>query len=104
VFILLAHRQRRRGVGPPGNGIELAGAESLGQLVREHESLVAAASSERWHQMLAGACLPGDVLDKVRHLPYWDKLMSALNDAEVWGAPVRAGRLGPDDLMEHRVS
>ena len=74
---------------------EWASAESLEQLVREHESLVAATHSERWQAELRRAGFSAVALAAARSSPEWDGLVRVLARAEDRGLPVRAahGRL-----------
>ena len=61
---------------------EWARADSFDQLVKEHQSLVAAAMAQRWESALHGAGVSGDVLAKARQSPEWASLLSALRDAD----------------------
>ena len=67
---------------------EWAKAAGFDQLVREHQSLVAAAMAQRWESALDGAGLPGDVLAQARQSPEWAGLLSALRDADDRGLEV----------------
>jgi conjugative relaxase-like TrwC/TraI family protein len=67
---------------------EWAKAESFDQLVKEHQSLVAAATAQRWEAALAGAGLPPGVLAQARRSPEWPGLLGALRDAEDRGLDV----------------
>ena len=87
VLISVAHRRGAEASAHQVMASEWASAESLGQLVREHESLVSVANSERWEQAFTAAGLPADVLDTVRRSPEWDGLVGALGNAEASRAP-----------------
>ena len=67
---------------------EWAKAAGFDQLVKEHQSLVAAAMAQRWESALDGAGLAGDVLAQARQSPEWAGLLSALRDAEDRGLDV----------------
>ncbi len=67
---------------------EWAKAASFDQLVREHQSLVAAATAQCWERALDGAGLPAGVLAQARQSPEWPGLLSALRDAEDRGLDV----------------
>ena len=67
---------------------EWARAESFDQLVKEHQSLVAAAAAQRWESALVAAGLSGDVLAQARRSPEWAGLLSALRDADDRGLDV----------------
>jgi len=90
VLISVAHRRGAETSAHQMIASEWASAESLGQLVAEHESLVAVAGSERWEKALAGAGLAKDVLASARRSPEWDDLVSLLTSAEGRGLPVGA--------------
>ena len=68
---------------------EWASAESLEQLVDEHESLVATAWSDHWEAELQHAGLQPATFVAVRSSPEWDGLVGALA-AEDRGLPVGA--------------
>jgi hypothetical protein len=67
---------------------EWARAESFDQLVKEHQSLVAAATAQRWESALDSAGLPAGVLAQARQSPEWAGLLSALRDADDRGLDV----------------
>ena len=67
---------------------EWAKAASFDQLVKEHQSLVAAATARRWESALYGAGFSGAVLAQARQSPEWAGLLSALRDAEDRGLDV----------------
>jgi hypothetical protein len=67
---------------------ERARTESFDQLVKEHQSLVAAAMAQRWERALDGAGLSDGVLAKARRSPEWPGLLSALGDADNRGLDV----------------
>ena len=67
---------------------EWARAESFDQLVKEHQSLVAAAMAKRWESALDAAGVPGEVLAQARRSPEWAGLLSALRDADDRGLDV----------------
>jgi hypothetical protein len=69
---------------------EWARAESFDQLVREHQSLVAAAMAQRWESALDAAGLSGDMLAQARRSPEWAGLLSALRDANDRGLDVNS--------------
>jgi hypothetical protein len=88
VLMSVAHRRGAEASGHPVMASEWAVAESLEQLVAEHESLVFVANSLHWEKALAGAGLPADALDVVRRSPEWGRLVRGLDHAEGSGAPV----------------
>jgi conjugative relaxase-like TrwC/TraI family protein len=57
-------------------------AASFEQLVKEHQSLVAAAAATRVEAVIVQAGLPHDLLDRARQSPEWAGLLAALRDAE----------------------
>ncbi len=63
-------------------------AGGFDQLIKEHQSLVAAAMARRWERALDSAGVPGDVLAQARQSPEWPGLLSALRDAEDRGLDV----------------
>jgi conjugative relaxase-like TrwC/TraI family protein len=67
---------------------EWARAESFDQLVKEHQSLVAAAAAQRWESALDAAGLVADTLAQARRSPEWAGLLSALRDADDRGLDV----------------
>ncbi len=67
---------------------EWARASGFEQLVKEHQSLVAAATAQRWESALQGAGLPSGVLAQARQSPEWAGLLSALRDADDRGLDV----------------
>ena len=95
VLISVAHRRGAGAAAHQAMAAEWANAESLGQLVAEHESLVAVASSERWQAELCRAGFSAVALAAARGSPEWDGLLRALTGAEDRGLPVQAvlGRL-----------
>jgi hypothetical protein len=69
---------------------EWASAESLEQLVKEHESLVATGASDHWEAELQRARLPPATFAALRSSPEWDGLVGALAAAENRGISVGA--------------
>ena len=67
---------------------EWAKAAGFDQLVREHQSLVAAATTRHRESALYGAGFSGAVLAQARQSPEWPGLLSALRDAEDRGLDV----------------
>jgi hypothetical protein len=67
---------------------EWAKAASFDQLVREHQSLVAAAMARRWERALDGAGFSDAVLAQASQSPEWAGLLSALRDADDRGLEV----------------
>jgi hypothetical protein len=67
---------------------EWARAAGFEQLVKEHQSLVAAAMAQRWESALDSAGLPAGVLAQARQSPEWAGLLSALRDADDRGLDV----------------
>ena len=65
-------------------------ADSFEQLVKEHQSLVAAAMAERFEAVLAQAGLPYGLIASGRQSPEWAGLLGALRDAEDRGLDARA--------------
>jgi hypothetical protein len=88
VLISVAHRRGAEISAHQTMNAEWASAESLEQLIREHESLVAAARSERWENALAGAGFSADVVAAARRSAEWDRLVRTLNNAEDSCVPV----------------
>jgi conjugative relaxase-like TrwC/TraI family protein len=82
VLISVAHRRGAEVSAHQTMAAEWSIAESLEKLIREHESLVSAASSERWEKALAGAGLPAEAVAAARGSPDWDRLARALGNAE----------------------
>jgi hypothetical protein len=72
---------------------EWAKAASFDQLVKEHQSLVAAAMARRWESALHGAGFPDAVLAQARRSPEWAGLLSALRDADDRGLDVGSALL-----------
>ena len=69
---------------------EWARASSFDQLVKEHQSLVAAAMAQRWQNALDSAGLPDSVLAQARRSPEWTGRLSALRDADDRGLDVNS--------------
>jgi hypothetical protein len=69
---------------------EWARAAGFDQLVKEHQSLVAAAMAKRWESALDGAGLALGVLARARQSPEWAGLISALRDADDRGLDVNS--------------
>jgi hypothetical protein len=90
VLISVAHRRGAEASAHQAMAAEWGTAESLEQLAREHESLVAVAGAEHWENALAAAGLPADVVAAARRSPEWDGLVRALGNAEGSGVPVGA--------------
>ncbi|MGH9107293.1 MAG: MobF family relaxase [Acidimicrobiales bacterium] len=88
VLISVAHRRGAEASAHQTLAAEWASAESLGQLVAEHESLVAVANSERWEEELGRAGISAPVIDAARRSPEWDGLVRTLASAEELGLPV----------------
>ena len=65
-------------------------AASFEQLVREHQSLVAADSAPRWEAVLERSGLPADVLAQLRRSGEWDDLLGTMRIAAEVGADVEA--------------
>ncbi|MDP9441145.1 MAG: relaxase domain-containing protein, partial [Actinomycetota bacterium] len=65
-----------------------AEATSLERLVQEHQTLVAAATAERWEAVLDGCGLAADVLERARGSDEWPGLLRALRDATSRGLDV----------------
>jgi conjugative relaxase-like TrwC/TraI family protein len=61
---------------------EWARAESFEQLVKEHQSLVAAAMARRFETVLGQAGFSDGLLARARQSPAWAGLLGALRDAE----------------------
>ena len=91
VLISVAHRRGADASAHQVMAAEWASAESLGRLVAEHESLVAAASSGRWEAELGRAGLPPQIIVAARSSAAWDGLVRSLDAAEDRGLPVGAG-------------
>jgi conjugative relaxase-like TrwC/TraI family protein len=91
VLISVAHRRGAEASAHQAMAGEWASAESLGRLVAEHESLVAAASSGRWEAELGRAGLAPETVVAARSSAAWDGLVRALDAAEDRGLPVGAG-------------
>jgi hypothetical protein len=88
VLISVAHHPGAETSAHETMAAEWASAESLEQLVREHESLVAVARSEHWEKALAGAGLAAEAMAALRRSPEWDALVRVLAGAEELGLPV----------------
>ena len=69
---------------------EWARAASFEQLVKEHQSLVAAAMAERYEAVLAQAGFPEGTLAQARQSPEWAGLLGVLRDAEDRGLDASA--------------
>jgi conjugative relaxase-like TrwC/TraI family protein len=69
---------------------EWARAESFEQLVKEHQSLVAAAMARRFEAVLGQAGFPDGLLARARRSPEWAGLLGALRDAEDRGLDAKA--------------
>jgi hypothetical protein len=69
---------------------EWARAASFDQLVKEHQSLVAAATARRWEAVMGRAGLLDDLLARARRSSEWAGLLGALRDAEDRGLDVEA--------------
>jgi hypothetical protein len=69
---------------------EWAAAASFEQLVKEHQSLVAAATATRFEAVLRHAGLPPDLLERARQSPELAGLLGAVRDAEDRGLDARA--------------
>ncbi len=67
---------------------EWARAVGFDQLVKEHQSLTAAAMAKRWESALQGAGFSGDMLANARQSPEWAGLLSSLRDADDRGLDV----------------
>ncbi len=65
-------------------------ATSFEQLVREHQSLVAADSAPRWEAVLQRSGLPADVLAQLRRSGEWDELLGTMRTAAEVGVDVGA--------------
>ena len=65
-------------------------ATSFEQLVREHQSLVAADSAPRWEAVPERSGLPPDVLAQVRRSGEWDDLLGTMRMAAEVGVDVEA--------------
>jgi conjugative relaxase-like TrwC/TraI family protein len=69
---------------------EWAKAASFEQLAEEHQSLVSAATAQRWEAVLGQIGLPAEVVAMARRSPEWAGLLGALRDAEDRGLDARA--------------
>jgi conjugative relaxase-like TrwC/TraI family protein len=67
---------------------EWAKATSFEQLASEHQTLVAAATAERWERVMERVGIPDDVLARARDSFEWTGLLGALRDAENRGLNV----------------
>jgi hypothetical protein len=102
VLISVAHRRGGETSAHEAMAAERVSAESLEQLVREHESLVAVANSERWEKALTSAGFPGEAMAVARRSPEWDGLVRVLAGVrefnfDSWQSRVTA-RLSPAGL------
>jgi hypothetical protein len=90
VLISVAHHRGDENSAQEAMAAEWANAESLEQLVREHDSLLALASSDRWAKALAGAGFSANAMAAVRRSPEWDGLVRVLASSEDLALPVTA--------------
>ena len=83
---------------------EWAGAASFEQLVKEHQSLAAAATAAHFGAVLVQAGLADDFCDRARRSPEWAGLLGALRDAEDRGLDAKAAlsRLAGLPMSEHQ--
>ncbi len=69
---------------------EWAKATGFEQLAKEHQTLVADATAERWDRVMDRAGLSPALLDRARQSPDWVHLLGALRDADSRGLDVEA--------------
>jgi len=103
VLVAVASRRRADVSAHETMASEWARADSFEQLVKEHQSLVAAAMAERFEAVLGQAGLPDGLLARARRSPEWAGLLGALRDAEDRGLDAKAALsqlatlpIGPD--------
>ena len=90
VLVAVASRQGADVSAHEAMASEWARAESFEQLMKEHQSLVAAATAGRFEAVLREAGFPGGLLARARQSPEWAGLLGALRDAEDRGLEAKA--------------
>jgi hypothetical protein len=70
--------------------VEWAKATGFEQLAKEHQTLVADATAQRWDRVMDRSGLSDDLLARSRRSPEWGGLLGALRDAESRGLDVEA--------------
>jgi hypothetical protein len=90
VLVAIASRQGAERSAHQARAVAWARATSFEQLVREHQSLVAADSAPRWEAVLERSGLPADVLAQLRRSGEWDELLGTMRTAAEVGVDVGA--------------
>ncbi|MGO9658033.1 MAG: AAA family ATPase [Acidimicrobiales bacterium] len=90
VLVAIAARKGAERSAHQARAVAWEKATSFEQLVREHQSLVAADSAPRWEAVLERSGLPADVLAQLRRSGEWDDLLGTMRTAAEVGADVEA--------------